>query len=241
MWLIAGLGNPGDKYKLTRHNIGFLAIDSYMESIGRPPEKKEHKALTYHFRLEGQRVIAAKPQTFMNLSGESIQALQQFYKIPLKNICIIHDEVDLPFGHGKLQFDRGHGGNNGIRSIHKLLGSSQYHRIKLGVGKSADTGAHVLSPFHKTEREQLPVIFEKVFDAMEQWILGGFGKASSQFNGQLIETLSGENPAKAASNSASKVSQKNLQRNSQNKSRQNSSNRPPNSSSNLSKEISKEK
>jgi len=187
LWLLVGLGNPGDKYKLTRHNIGFLAMDSYLESIGHPPEKKEHKAFTHHFRMEGERVIVAKPQTFMNLSGESVLALKQFYKIPSEQICVVHDEVDLPFGSAKLQFDRGHGGNNGIRSIHQLLGSSNYYRIKLGVGKTADTGSHVLSPFNKSEREFLPQIFEKTFDAMETLILEGFGKASSTFNGRLIE------------------------------------------------------
>lgn len=189
MWLIAGLGNPGSKYRFNRHNVGFMIIDSYLASIGGPPEKTEHKALTYKISIDDIKVILAKPQTYMNNSGESVLALSQFYKIETKNILVIHDEVDIPFGHVKLQFDRGHGGQNGIRDIHEKLGSTQYYRMKIGVGRPAgkmDVAAHVLANFSKEEVEQLPKIFEKANDAIETLIIDGYNKAATDFNGNLL-------------------------------------------------------
>lgn len=188
MWLITGLGNPGSKYRWTRHNVGFMAIDCYAGSIGHPPEKKEHKALTYHFQLEGQKVVLAKPQTFMNNSGESVQAISHFYKIAVENICVVHDEVDLPFGFIKVQFDRGHGGNNGIRDIHDKLSAKNYYRIKVGVGKAdgkKDTAAHVLSNFNDKENEKLPAILEKICDAIESLVVDGFQKTATLINGEV--------------------------------------------------------
>ena len=152
MWLIAGLGNPGKKYLLTRHNVGFMAIDYYLNNIGSPPEKKEHKSLTYSFKIEGEKVIMAKPQTYMNDSGEAIQALSHFYKIPPEKILILHDEIEQPFKQMKLQTKRGQGGQNGIRDIHQKLGTNDYYRIRSGVGRpdgKKDVSAHVLSPFSK--------------------------------------------------------------------------------------------
>ena len=188
MWLIAGLGNPGSKYRFTRHNVGFMVADFYVASIGNPTEKKEHKSLTYHFKLEEEKIVLAKPQTFMNDSGEAVQPLSRFYKIETQKICIIHDEVDIPFGHLKLQYSRGHGGNNGIRDIHEKLGSNEYYRIKVGVGKPdgrRDTASHVLSNFSETENEQLPAVLNRAADAFESLIVDGFQKAATQYNGEI--------------------------------------------------------
>ncbi len=185
MWLIAGLGNPGKKYLLTRHNVGFMAIDYYLNNIGSPPEKKEHKSLTYSFMLENEKVIMAKPQTYMNDSGDAIQALTHFYKIPPEKVIIIHDEVELPFQQMKLQFKRGHGGQNGIRDIHQKLGTPAYDRIRVGVGRpdgKKDVSAHVLSPFNKDEQSQLPDVLERVSDGIETLICEDFGKAATQMN-----------------------------------------------------------
>lgn len=185
MWLIAGLGNPGKKYLLTRHNVGFMAIDYYLNNIGNPPEKSEHKSLTYNFKLENEKVIMAKPQTYMNHSGEAIQALSHYYKITPANILILHDEVEQPFKQMKLQFNRGHGGQNGIRDIHQQLGTSEYYRLRIGVGRpdgKKDVSSHVLSPFSKQEQAELPDILERVSDAIESLIFDGFNKAATLAN-----------------------------------------------------------
>ena len=188
MWLIAGLGNPGKKYLLTRHNVGFLAVDYYLNNIGSPPEKKEHKSLTYSFKIEDQKVIMAKPQTYMNDSGEAIQALSHFYKIAPENILILHDEVEQPFQQMKLQFNRGHGGQNGIRDIHQKLGTSEYYRLRIGVGRpdgKKDVSSHVLSPFSNLEQKHLPDVLEKVSDTIEALIFEGFGKAATFANQKI--------------------------------------------------------
>lgn len=185
MWLIAGLGNPGKKYLLTRHNVGFLAVDYYLNNIGTPPEKSEHKSLTYSFKIEDQKVIMAKPQTYMNNSGEAIQALSHFYKIPPSNILILHDEVEQPFRQMKLHFNRGHGGQNGIRDIHEKLATSEYYRLRIGVGRpdgKKDVSSHVLSPFSKQEQTELPDVLERVSDAIEALLFEGFSKAATLAN-----------------------------------------------------------
>lgn len=187
MWLVAGLGNPGKKYMLTRHNVGFMAIDSYLNSIGNPPEKKEHKSLTYSFRIDSEKVLMAKPQTFMNNSGEAIQALSHFYKIPTDKIIILHDEIEIPFNTLKLQTKRGHGGQNGIRDIHEKLGSNDYYRLRIGVGRpngKMDVSSHVLSPFTKEEFEFVPELLSKTADAIEALIFEGYSKAATLTNGK---------------------------------------------------------
>lgn len=188
MWLIAGLGNPGKKYLLTRHNVGFMAIDYYLNNIGSPPEKKEHKSLTYSFKIEDQKVIMAKPQTFMNDSGQAIGAIAHFYKIPSQNIIILHDEIEQPFEQMKLQTKRGHGGHNGIRDIHEKLGANDYYRLRIGVGRpngKQDVAHYVLSPFAKEEQSKLPDILERVSDGIESLIFEGFEKAATLLNRKI--------------------------------------------------------
>ncbi len=185
MWLIAGLGNPGKKYLLTRHNVGFMAIDYYLRQIGNPPEKSEHKALTYTVSIEDEKVILAKPQTFMNLSGDSIQALCHFYKIEPQKVIILHDEIEQPFKQLKVQTQRGHGGHNGIRDIHQKLNSTEYFRIRIGVGRpdgAMDVASYVLSPFSKEEQEQLPDVLERVSEGFESLIFEGFDKTATLLN-----------------------------------------------------------
>ncbi|MCJ8277257.1 MAG: aminoacyl-tRNA hydrolase [Bdellovibrionales bacterium] len=185
MWLIAGLGNPGNKYRLTRHNVGFMAIDAFLNSIGNPPEKKEHKSLTYSFKMESEKIIMAKPQTYMNDSGQALQALSHFYKVEPQKIIVLHDEIEIPFKTLKLQTKRGHGGQNGIRDIHQKLGTNDYFRIRIGVGRpdgKMDVSRHVLSPFSKDEMEELPDVLAKVSDGIESLIFEGFSKAATFVN-----------------------------------------------------------
>lgn len=186
MHLIVGLGNPGPKYALTRHNIGFMAIDLFAMGAGSPPWREEHKAHTCRFQMDDQQILLAKPMTFMNLSGQSVQALLQFYKIPLENLVVVHDEIDIPYTSMRFQKNRGHGGHNGIRSIHELIGTSDYTRLKLGVSRpphpEMKVPDYVLQKFSETEQQQLPDFLNKAGDALESFIFDGLSKASTKFN-----------------------------------------------------------
>lgn len=186
MWLIAGLGNPGAEYLKTRHNIGFMTIDYLVQGYGNPSEQNQFKSVIYKLKIEDHQVIFAKPQTFMNLSGESIQPLMGYYKIHPEHLIVIHDELDFPFGQIKIQKNRGHAGHNGIKSIHQCLGTSDYIRLKLGVGRPENphipVADHVLSPFNKEEQKTLPAFINKACDAVEAILFHGIQKASTEFN-----------------------------------------------------------
>lgn len=134
MKCIAGLGNPGEKYRLTRHNIGFAAIDGLSAS----PFRAKHESLIAKQAFESGQALLAKPQTFMNLSGRAVRAILSFYKISLEDLLVIHDDLDLPFLKMRFQKNRGHGGHNGIRNIHEELKSKNYARLKIGI-KRADS------------------------------------------------------------------------------------------------------
>lgn len=186
MWLIVGLGNPGSEYKLTRHNIGFMAIDSYLQSVGNPPLKHQFKAEIAQGKIDDHQVLFCKPQTFMNLSGESVQALMGFYKIALDHLVVIHDDIDQPFGQMKIHKNRGHGGHNGIRSISGLMGTADYIRLKLGVGRPAHpdfpVADYVLGKFTADEAQALPEFLNKALDAVDSLMTDGLQKASTKFN-----------------------------------------------------------
>ena len=152
MQLIVGLGNPGDKYRHNRHNIGFLAVDAIALRHGFPPFRDKYKGLISEGSIAGERVLLLKPQTFMNSSGESVEAVAQFYKIPLSDITVLYDELDLVPGKVRVKIGGGNGGHNGIRSIDPRIGPD-YRRIRLGIGH----------PGHK--------------DAVMPWVLGDFSKA----------------------------------------------------------------
>ena len=187
MFLIVGLGNPGKKYAFNRHNIGFMCVDFLLQRYNLLGfEKEEKKALVCKTQIAGQDVIFAKPQTFMNLSGESVQALLAYYKIPMENLLVIHDDLDQAFASMKMQKARGHGGQNGIRSIHQLLGSDDYARLKLGIGRPSHPGHEiadwVLSNFKSDEETALRELLEKSCDAVESFITKGFLKTADIYN-----------------------------------------------------------
>ena len=199
MKLIVGLGNPGPKYQLTRHNIGFLFIDALVEFFDNQRRyKNEFKAETQKFTIHGEPVIVCKPQTFMNLSGESVQPLLKFYNLTLNDLLVVHDEVDQPFGALKFQYKRGHGGHNGIRNIHQVMGSDEYGRLRLGVGRPPvfvdDSGAKVrssmevadwvLHPFSKDEQQKLPDFLRLAIQGVEVWAAKGINQAATEFNGK---------------------------------------------------------
>ena len=187
MYLIVGLGNPGSKYALTRHNVGFMAADVFATSLGATNSwREEHKALTLKMQVDDEQVLLVKPQTFMNLSGQSVQALMTFYKIPLENVLVLQDDIDQSFGQMRFHKNRGHGGHNGIRNISELMGMD-YARLKLGVGRPAhpemNVADYVLQKFNDEEMSKVPDFLNKAGDAIEAFIFEGLSKASTKFNG----------------------------------------------------------
>jgi PTH1 family peptidyl-tRNA hydrolase len=189
MYLVVGLGNPGTKYSLNRHNIGFMLIDHWLTTLGisSPRWKKDFQSENLVFEIEGQKICAVKPQTFMNLSGESVQSLMAFYKIPLQNLIVIHDEIDQPFGAFKIHKNRGHAGHNGIRNISQLLGPD-YARLRLGVGRpqvpEMNVADYVLQNFSIEELTQMNHFLDKGCEALEKMISDGVEKAATLYNNQ---------------------------------------------------------
>lgn len=202
MKLIVGLGNPGPKYQMTRHNVGFLFIDALVEVFeGQRSFKNEFKAETQKIKIAGEQVIVCKPQTFMNLSGESVQPILKFYNMSPADLLVCHDEVDQPFGQIKFAVKRGHGGHNGIRNIHQLLGTDDYARLRMGVGrppvivndagepvgKTIEVADWVLQNFSKAEMAKFPEYMELCIQGVETWVKEGMGQASTKFNGKKVE------------------------------------------------------
>jgi peptidyl-tRNA hydrolase, PTH1 family len=166
MKLFVGLGNPGAKYAGNRHNIGFMALDRIAADHGFSPWKKAFKGLVSEGRLGNERVLLLKPETFMNLSGESVQAAMAFHKLPLADVTVLHDELDLAPGKLRLKQGGGHAGHNGLRSIHAHLGEA-YGRVRLGIGhpghKDAVAG-YVLHDFAKSDADWLDDLLRGISD-----------------------------------------------------------------------------
>jgi len=197
MKVIVGLGNPGPKYQFTRHNLGFMLIDRLAK---KEPFQKKHSSLI----LKTKDTLLLKPQTFMNLSGQAVRKVISFYKLPLEDLIVVHDDKDLDFATLRFQKNRGHGGHNGIRNIHQSLGSQNYCRLKMGVlpkQKNQDsphssslllqlikplkrkkTSDLVLAPFTQEEQSQIPKILDRAELAIQYWIKEGHEKASNHFN-----------------------------------------------------------
>jgi PTH1 family peptidyl-tRNA hydrolase len=164
MQLIVGLGNPGEKYRLNRHNIGFLAIDEIARRHGYPSFREKFLGQIAEGEIGGERVLLLKPQTYMNSSGDSVQQVMKFYKLGLGDLTVIYDEIDLAPGKVRIKLGGGNGGHNGIRSIDPQVGK-EYRRVRLGVGHPGDKDAvmhHVLGDFSKADREWL----EPLLDAL---------------------------------------------------------------------------
>lgn len=186
MWLIVGLGNPGTTYAHTRHNIGFDAIDLLAHRHGLEIRGKRAQSLIGEGQIAGQRVALVKPQTYMNLSGQAVSALRSWYKIDLaRDLLVIYDDMDLPFG--RLRFrERGSAGtHNGMRSIIAQLGSSEFPRLRVGIDQAPghqDAASYVLSRFSKEEAAELPDLLGRVADAVELVVREGLTVAMNRYN-----------------------------------------------------------
>lgn len=171
--LIVGLGNPGARYAKTRHNVGFMAVDELAARYGLSFTRTEQRALTAHGVIEGQRVILAKPQTWMNDSGQAVAPLARFYKIPPEALLVISDHLDLEFGKVRYRFNSSSGGQRGLQSIIQHLGTQAFGQLRLGIGRppgQMDPAAYVLQPFSE---EQEPIVWEMIRAALtlaQQWM-----------------------------------------------------------------------
>ena len=167
MKVVIGLGNPGKKYEKTRHNIGFIAIDNLRKKLNVNDEREKFQALVSEKNIDGEKVIFLKPQTFMNLSGNSVIEIVNFYKLdPKKDIIVIYDDMDLSFGDIRIREKGSSGGHNGIKSIISHIGE-EFIRIKCGIGaKERDAVEHVLGEFNQTEQKDLEEILEKIYNCV---------------------------------------------------------------------------
>ncbi len=186
VYLVVGLGNPGREYRNTRHNMGFLALDHLAAHWSITALKVQGKAIISTAQYAGNKVILAKPQTYMNLSGQAVSALMNFYKVPLEHLLVIHDDVDIPFGTIRIRPGGGFGGQKGVGSIIEKLGTQEFARMRLGVGRppgQMDTANYVLQSFSKEDEEFLQSVFAKSDEAVETFIAEGLNTAMNRFNG----------------------------------------------------------
>ena len=184
-WLVVGLGNPGPGYAATRHNAGFMVVDLLAERMG--GRFKAHKGGSdiLEGRVAGLRVVLAKPKSFMNLSGGPTVAAQNFFKVPLEQIVVVHDELDIDYGLLRLKRGGGDGGHNGLKSISKSLGSKEYLRVRFGIGRPPgrqDPADYVLSDFSQVERKELDLFVDRAADAVETVITDGLEPAQNRYH-----------------------------------------------------------
>ena len=186
MFIIAGLGNPDRQYEGTRHNAGFDVIDRIAEKYNIAVDTKKHRAYIGKGIIDGQKVILAKPQTYMNLSGESIRSLVDYYKIDEENeLLVVYDDISLDVGRLRIRAKGSAGGHNGIKNIIAHLGTQVFPRIKVGVGekpKGYDLADYVLGHFSKAERERMEEGYDHAVRAAEMIVWGQLSEAMNEFN-----------------------------------------------------------
>ena len=191
MWLIVGLGNPGRKYKFTRHNIGFRVIDRLSKTLSIPLDKKRMMAVWGKGIWENYKVVLAQPQTFMNLSGESVVRLVKFLRIETDNVIIIHDDLDLGFGQIRVREKGGDAGHKGVRSTIDSLGRNEFIRVRLGISRPDDKGEgkdYVLGDFDEPQKKNLNIFLDQAQEAVKTIIFEGSAQAMNRFNRKSKES-----------------------------------------------------
>ena len=184
-WLVLGLGNPGPQYAGNRHNVGFMVLDVLADRVG--GRFKSHKARgeVVETRVADQRAVLAKPRSYMNTSGGPAAALRDFFKAPIEKIVVVHDELDLESGALRLKLGGGDNGHNGLKSLRQSLGSGDFYRVRLGIGRPPgrqDPADFVLRDFSAAERKDLGVHLERAADAIETLIGDGLAAAQNAYN-----------------------------------------------------------
>lgn len=189
LWLVVGLGNPGPKYAGNRHNVGFMVLDLLAERVGARFKAHKGRADVVEGRLVGQRVLLAKPMSFMNVSGGPVASLRDFFKVPVERIVVVHDELDIPFGTLRLKRGGGDNGHNGLRSLSQCLGSKDYLRVRCGIGRPPgrqDPADFVLKDFSAVERKDLPFQVDRAADGVEALLAGSLESAQNTFHVDLL-------------------------------------------------------
>lgn len=185
MKLIIGLGNPGKQYENTRHNVGFWAIDEMSKEWNIPMTKEKWKASVGEGLFQGEKVVLVKPLTYMNLSGESVRMALDWLKVDLKDFIVLYDDLDLSVGQIRLRRKGSSGGHNGIKSLIQQLGTDEFHRIKIGIGRPTTpqpTANYVLSAFPTEEVEGIKDAVTRSRQAVETWRKLGFSQAMNEYN-----------------------------------------------------------
>jgi len=189
-YLLVGLGNPGRQYKDTRHNFGFMLIDRIAVRLNARGMKVQSKAIVTNAIYEDRKLILAKPQTYMNLSGQSVQGLVHFYKIPLTNVMVLSDDLDIPFGTIRIRAAGGPGGQRGLSSVIENLGTKDFPRLRLGIGRPPgrmDPANFILQNFSRDEMKSISEILDAAADAVLEFVKNGLSAAMNKFNGDVKE------------------------------------------------------
>jgi PTH1 family peptidyl-tRNA hydrolase len=185
MHLVVGLGNPGKRYALTRHNAGFMAVDTLSSRTGADCSRSQFGALVDRTDVSSNPVVLAKPQSFMNRSGQPVASLKGYYKVDAEQVVVVHDELDLPFGTVKVKLGGGHGGHNGLRDIMKHFSGKDFVRVRVGVSRPPpgwDVANYVLAPWSGDEQDQLEDVMRRAADAVEVIVSDGAKSAMNQIN-----------------------------------------------------------
>jgi len=189
-FIIVGLGNPGRQYRNTRHNIGFMVIDRLCSVMGISLARMQSKALIGSGTLDGRKIIVGKPQTYMNLSGQSVSGLLRFYKTSIEQLLVAHDDLDLPLGTLRLRPSGGSAGQKGMDSIIQQMGTQEFARLRMGIGRPPgriSPAAFVLQKFTESEQELVDLVLDRAVAAVRTWIAEGIEAAMNQHNGSLAE------------------------------------------------------
>ena len=188
MKLVVGLGNPDGKYDNTRHNVGFMLLD-YIFGISSFEFNKKMNAMEFITNIKGEKVVVIKPMTYMNLSGDAVRNYVNFYKLDVSDIIVIQDDLDMPLGNLKLLCNRGDGGHNGIKDIVLKLGSKNFLRVKIGIGKSnlIDTKDYVLGKFKNEDKEVLDEVFFRLRDIINEYISMNMDSLIQKYNTKIQE------------------------------------------------------
>lgn len=190
-YLIVGLGNPGREYEKSRHNIGFRAVDAIAERHGIVFARKQARALLGDGLIAGRKVLLAKPQTYMNLSGEAVRALVDFYKIALDHLLVISDDLDLPLGTLRIRQKGGSGGQKGLKSIITHLGTEEFARMRIGIGRPPgrmEAADYVLQDFGKDDQILLIETLDRVVKSVDTWLQQGIAIMMTRHNGTADES-----------------------------------------------------
>ncbi len=189
-YLLIGLGNPGREYRDNRHNFGFMLIDRLCIRLNARGMRLQSRAIVTSAQYEGRKLLLAKPQTYMNLSGQSIQGLAHFYKLPLDQLLVAHDDLDLPFGTLRVRPGGGPGGQKGVASAIERLGTRDFARLRLGIGRPPgrmDPADYVLQDFSREELKLVSEILDHAADAALCFVMDGLEKTMNKYNGEVRE------------------------------------------------------